>query len=588
MSALAKSQIYHYTEPEDCLMADPFGAETFHQYNQTMIDPGLESLRHHYAEYGLSYKGWYQPHAHLPAAYDPAAHGFGYAIPIKHEQQDLYSMALSTDWHSHRVDHRNHPYVSPTVSTMSLPRSASAFSDMSSPPISGGMLPPPPHHGSLDAYSYPSPPASEYQEVRMSYTPPDQPYPPADTMLPSQPSFSMRDFEYAASDNGSDDAFGEEDDPPVHVTGPEVLDILEEATPGHEQQRNLAKTPVDESDDDDDDDDDAAATKANSDAEEIESDTDYHPTSRRSTLHPPLPTTTRTSPLLNPAHARIHKSTPSNTSRRSAKIRPRPKPKPRPRQNRRSTSSSASKLFPCPFAPFGCRATFPNKNEWKRHTTTQHLCLGFYRCDLGVCRLDHESGLTKRRGWNDFGRKDLFVQHGRRMHLEEVWGGAKAGVYEELSREEKRAWEEAMERVRLRCFVVRREAPVGVGCCVKGCKERKKWGWDERMEHVAGHWERGERREEGVDEGLLEWCVREGLVVEDGGRWVLRGMEGERVESGVEKGRRRVGRRGLRSEGEAERGLEGKDLLEGDIPAGAGAEVDEEEDEEEDAAYEEE
>ena len=158
-------------------MADPFGAESFHQYNQNMIDPSLESLRHHYAEYGLSYEGQYQPHAHLPAAYDPAVHGFGYPVPIKHSQQDLYSMALSTDWHSQQVDCRSRPYVSPTASTMSLSRSTSTLSDMNSPPISGGMLPRPPHYGSLDAFTYPSPPTSEYQEIKMSYTPPNQPYP---------------------------------------------------------------------------------------------------------------------------------------------------------------------------------------------------------------------------------------------------------------------------------------------------------------------------------------------------------------------------------------------------------------------------
>ena len=186
--------------------------------------------------------------------------------------------------------------------------------------------------------------------------------------------------------------------------------------------------------------------------------------------------------------------------------------------------------------------------------------------------MEHESGVTRRRGWNDFGRKDLFVQHARRMHFEEVEEvGAKAG-YEALSREEKRKWEEKMEGVKERCWVRRREAPRDVGCSVVGCKERKKWGlWEERMEHVAGHWERGEGRGEGVDEGLLEWCVREGVVVDlaDEGRWVLKGLGGE---GGAGEGGRRVGRRGLRS-GEGERV---------DVGQSIGGEVEEEED----AAYE--
>ena len=180
--------------------------------------------------------------------------------------------------------------------------------------------------------------------------------------------------------------------------------------------------------------------------------------------------------------------------------------------------------------------------------------------------MEHESGVTRRRGWNDFGRKDLFVQHGRRMHCQEVYEvgreGMSAGIgrveekgaiegkgasrgYEALSREKKGSWEAAMELVRERCWVRRREAPVGVSCGVEGCRERKRWGWEERMEHVAGHWEKGERSGEGVDEVLLEWCVREGIVVEDGGRWVLTGLKTHEVQ-----GKKAGARRGLRSQEE--------------------------------------
>ena len=107
----------------------------------------------------------------------------------------------------------------------------------------------------------------------------------------------MRDFEYATSDNADDDALGEEDNPPVHVTGPEELDISEEATPAGATQHRLIKAPIDESEADD------STAKANSDAEDIDSDTEYQPTSRRSTLRPPLsrlPASTRASPSPQP------------------------------------------------------------------------------------------------------------------------------------------------------------------------------------------------------------------------------------------------------------------------------------------------
>ena len=50
--------------------------------------------------------------------------------------------------------------------------------------------------------------------------------------------------------------------------------------------------------------------------------------------------------------------------------------------------------------------------------------------------------------------------------------------------------------------------------------------WDERMEHVGRHMERGhEVREWREDVGLREWMVREGLIVweEREGKWVLGG-----------------------------------------------------------------
>ncbi|KAF2146799.1 uncharacterized protein K452DRAFT_203728, partial [Aplosporella prunicola CBS 121167] len=69
--------------------------------------------------------------------------------------------------------------------------------------------------------------------------------------------------------------------------------------------------------------------------------------------------------------------------------------------------------FPCPLAGYSCAATFASKNEWKRHVSTQHVRLGFWRCAL--CPSSVDGGATV--SFNDFNRKDLFAQHLRRMHF---------------------------------------------------------------------------------------------------------------------------------------------------------------------------
>ncbi|TKA71641.1 hypothetical protein B0A55_07574 [Friedmanniomyces simplex] len=72
-----------------------------------------------------------------------------------------------------------------------------------------------------------------------------------------------------------------------------------------------------------------------------------------------------------------------------------------------SKDTASPRTFPCPFAQYGCTSTFGSKNEWKRHVYTQHLRLGIWRCD--------QCSNGDRRP-HDFNRKDLFVQHVRRMH----------------------------------------------------------------------------------------------------------------------------------------------------------------------------
>ncbi|KAI4718282.1 hypothetical protein E4T48_05501 [Aureobasidium sp. EXF-10727] len=82
---------------------------------------------------------------------------------------------------------------------------------------------------------------------------------------------------------------------------------------------------------------------------------------------------------------------------------------------RKQQAHKAKAAYPCPFLPYGCPASFSSKNEWKRHLNTQHLSLSTYRCDLCIPKPSSSSTPPQT---NDFNRKDLFIQHLRRMHCE--------------------------------------------------------------------------------------------------------------------------------------------------------------------------
>ena len=97
-------------------------------------------------------------------------------------------------------------------------------------------------------------------------------------------------------------------------------------------------------------------------------------------------------------------------------------------------------------------------------------------------------------------------------------------------------FDKGMEEVRERCWVVRRERPQMAMCGVGDCGRvfRGEGAWEERMEHVGKHFERGEGAAQGQGQGqgiredtyLTEWAVKEGIVRDLGGRGVwLVGIE---------------------------------------------------------------
>ncbi|KAJ5698812.1 hypothetical protein N7462_000817 [Penicillium macrosclerotiorum] len=186
------------------------------------------------------------------------------------------------------------------------------------------------------------------------------------------------------------------------------------------------------------------------------------------------------------------------------------------------------RIFVCSFAPYGCESTFVSKNEWKRHVTSQHLQLGFYRCDVGKCsvhmhQMSPESFLlsaasTKSRAStpppgqpNDFNRKDLFTQHMRRMHAPWLQSGRRRTPTDA----EHSAFETSLEDVRRRCWHGLRTPPQQSHCGF--CHETFTGdsSWDARMEHVGRHFERDDHqalKDETEDLALREWGLREGIL----------------------------------------------------------------------------
>lgn len=128
--------------------------------------------------------------------------------------------------------------------------------------------------------------------------------------------------------------------------------------------------------------------------------------------------------------------------------------------------------------------------------------------------------------------------------------------YEQASKEERERFERSMDAVRERCWVVRRQKPRVCGCTVRDCGRvfEGENAWEERMEHVGKHFERGEGvHEQGEDVYLTRWAVGEGLVSDLGlqGRWLV-GMEPAEggADGGARRGRRAVAGRGEQDEDE--------------------------------------
>lgn len=189
------------------------------------------------------------------------------------------------------------------------------------------------------------------------------------------------------------------------------------------------------------------------------------------------------------------KSRTSAVSKRPALRKARHNSRSKSRHSSKGGTSSADRTYACSFRMYGCESTFSSKNEWKRHFSSQHLKLNYWRCDLKGC-------FAAPKGPNDFNRKDLFTQHLRRMHA--PWTGKN-----NPSPEEKAKFDETLEEHHKRCLQTPRRPPENSYCHT--CK-RAFPNWQDRMEHMSKHYEDDPAFEESEDRVLVEWAVQEGIL----------------------------------------------------------------------------
>ncbi|KAL5385293.1 hypothetical protein DPSP01_004752 [Paraphaeosphaeria sporulosa] len=177
--------------------------------------------------------------------------------------------------------------------------------------------------------------------------------------------------------------------------------------------------------------------------------------------------------------------------------------------------------FPCPLTMYGCLSTFSSKNEWKRHVSTQHIKLGFWRCDLCATTVDPHDPQSVYH--NDFNRKDLFTQHLRRMH-------AAPSNSSHRSQKEYPVNEENIADHQKRCFQVLRETPAQSSCLYCDETFTGHSSWENRMEHIGRHLEKDRKAGSvighvatwNIDKELERWLFDEGVIALDKmGNWKI-------------------------------------------------------------------
>ncbi|RMZ86907.1 hypothetical protein DV736_g5867, partial [Chaetothyriales sp. CBS 134916] len=500
-------------------------------------DCNLSAVRdnHHHQLYdGFDLTQYTTSHSRSFSSYDGVAHGFAFAPTVKRSQTYSFPVDVDTIWQNDLNRHAR--YLSPLSSGTSLSGADITKSDHPLTPDA----PKDSRYAFTSDTAYPSPRSEPHgEQSHPSYF---QQSPAViswnQPLGPSQP-FSMRDFELspgvpaqsclAAEQHNTMTVNAQSSEPLNLADNPKLEDTH---TPNQDAESEIDEPMV---------------------QDELCNESDFTAAhASRQLLAAPLRSSTRTRRLtsstthaVQDSNAHIHKSTSSRAKSKAKAARKRQTSS----LTRTATSASRPRIrsFQCPFAAFGCESVFPTKNEWKRHTAAQHLQLGFYRCDLGGCSPSHPDQITMTKGHNDFNRKDLFTQHCRRMHWDECDGLQRSKVkgreWATWNNKEKQVFETFMGKVRERCWVNRRGPPSKSECGVCGksfvddAGDDEAKAWEERMEHVGKHYERGEQdKSPQVDVGLREWCEENEMGVWIDGKYWLTGCEPEGKQ---EKGTRR-------------------------------------------------
>jgi hypothetical protein len=253
--------------------------------------------------------------------------------------------------------------------------------------------------------------------------------------------------------------------------------------------------------------------------EEPASDSDYSPSSSRKRRRSTTSNSSSSRTLKRRKPIRKDSVVPSPTESVKLERKPRRASKTSKASTESSIQAEDRRAFPCPLAAYGCTSNFSSKNEWKRHVSTQHIKLGYWRCDL--CPPSTDSNDAHTLYYNDFNRKDLFTQHLRRMH---------AAPKDKSSRTQKDypVSEENLPKHQARCNLQLRDPPQHSTCLFCERIFVGATSWDERMEHVGRHLEKDGSRLEmldpatwNVDEKLERYLIDEGLIVRDGAAWKI-------------------------------------------------------------------
>ncbi|EXJ88419.1 hypothetical protein A1O1_05349 [Capronia coronata CBS 617.96] len=535
-----------------------YGYEAHEPYSESnthlsCIDPELRPLQGHHMYTSYQHHCSIEPPHHY-TAYDRVAHGFGHpSFQPQNVESMPYPNALTHPWVNDFDQARYMRYLSPTAPAgFALSSNESSTSDYAISPDVGGSL----HdlsgyhmNDDFDAspYAFSSPGGQGWSPgPSQTFVPP----------LPSTPvplhqgALSMRDLQVTPDPQGEDEAMDERDILPSRISLPEELDLSEEVA--SQADSGLGQSIDDEIKEEGEGEDCGAL--------DDDHDFDFVPTTRprrhcvsamRQSLQSSQYPAARGVADKQP---RVHKQPTSRTATHAVKSRSKFK-RPPP-----SHGVSLFKSFVCTFHHYGCHAVFASKNEWKRHVASQHLQLGYYRCDLGIC--SPEVAGEHHRGYNDFNRKDLFTQHCRRMHA--PWVVAGKGD-DSVSKKERDNFEKELEVIRTRCWVDRRKPPKESSCGFCGEEFVDSDGgkaWEERMEHVGRHLEKNGSgvEEEEVDDGLRRWALAEGVIRagKRKGGFLLVALEraGAAPSRAMSTGRRRsgrlVGRRHITEEDEDE------------------------------------